>query len=389
MTKLPDIYGENSAQTPNYARFDVEFTRGEGAYLFDTEGTRYLDLLCGLGVTSLGHCEPRVVAAIEAQASTLLHTSNLFWTQPAEQLARRLTELTFGANVFLCNSGAEANEAAIKLARANAYNAGNPAREIVVLERAFHGRTFGALSATPQEDKQAPFAPLVHGFKTVPHDDADAVAQAIDVNTCAVMIEPVQGEGGVYLVPDDVLVAAREACDAVGALLIFDEVQCGLGRTGSLFAYEQTPVVPDVMTLAKALAGGLPIGAMVVAEPFATALRPGYHGSTFGGNPVSAAAALAVLEILSDPATLERVNEIAGRMRSGLKRHGEVQGRGLMIGLDIETATEAPDLVKQLLFERQMVANATGPQTLRFLPPFVLTDDEVDLAVDAVSSVLR
>jgi predicted acetylornithine/succinylornithine family transaminase len=389
VSELLDIYGENSAQTHNYARFPVEFVRGEGSYLFDGAGEQYIDLLCGLGVTSLGHCHPKVVAAIERQASTLLHTSNLYWTAPAELLARKLIELTFPGNAFLCNSGAEANEAAIKLARANAYNAGSPAREIVVLERAFHGRTFGALSATPQEDKQAPFAPLVHGFKTVPHDDAQAMMDAVNGQTCAVMLEPVQGEGGVFVVPDDVLVAAREACNEVGALLIFDEVQCGLGRTGSMFAYEQTPVQPDVITLAKALAGGLPIGAMIAAAHCSAELKPGFHGSTFGGNPVSAAAALAVLEVMSDGDTLARAREVGARLRGGLSRYGELQGRGAMIGLDIDAERNAPEIVKELLSEHHVLVNATGPNTLRFLPPFVLSDTDIDLALDSISSAIR
>ena len=389
LSELLDIYGENSAQTHNYARFPVEFVRGEGSYLYDSAGEQYIDLLCGLGVTSLGHCHPKVVAAIERQASTLIHTSNLYWTAPAEQLARKLVELTFDSNVFFCNSGAEANEAAIKLARANAYNMGNPAREIVVLERAFHGRTFGALSATPQEDKQAPFAPLVHGFKTVPNNDAQAMSDAINAQTCAVMLEPVQGEGGVFVIPDDVLVAAREACNEVGALLIFDEVQCGLGRTGSMFAYEQTPVQPDVITLAKALAGGLPIGAMIAASHCSGALKPGFHGSTFGGNPVSTAASLAVLDVLSSGELLARGREVGSRLRNGLSRYGALQGRGAMIGLEIDTEREAPEIVKELLLEHHVIANATGPQTLRFLPPFTLSDADVDLALDAISSAIR
>ncbi|MFY9488989.1 MAG: acetylornithine transaminase, partial [Solirubrobacterales bacterium] len=297
MTGLPDIYGANSAQTPNYARYGVEFVRGEGSYLYDTDGEQYLDMLCGIGVNSVGHAHPDVVAAVHAQTSTLMHTSNLFWSEPAERLARTLVDESFGDKVFFCNSGAEANEAALKLARAHAYASGSKAREIVVLEHAFHGRTFGALSATPQEDKQAPFAPLVHGFRTVARDDAAAVAAAINEHTCAVILEPIQGETGVHVIPDDVLVAARHACDEVGALLIFDEVQCGLGRSGSLFAYQQTSVVPDVMTLAKALGGGLPIGAMIAAENCSQTLQPGFHGSTFGGNLVACAAANAVMQI--------------------------------------------------------------------------------------------
>lgn len=389
MSELPKIYGENSAQLHNYARFPVEFVRGAGPYLFDTDDVQYVDLLSGLGVNSLGHCHPKVVEAISRQAASLMHTSNLYWTAPAEQLARKLVELTFESNVFFCNSGAEANEAAIKLARANAHNAGNPAREIVVLERAFHGRTLGALSATPQEDKQAPFAPLVHGFKTVPNDDAEAMINAVGAQTCAVMLEPVQGEGGVFAIPDDVLIAARESCNAVGALLIFDEVQCGLGRTGSMFAYQQTPVEPDVITLAKALGGGLPIGAIVAASHCSGALKPGFHGSTFGGNPVTNAAALAVLDVLTTEGTIERAREVGSRMRSSLSRHGEVHGRGAMIGLELDSQKAAPEIVKDLLFEEHVIANATGPNTLRFLPPFTLSDADIDLALDAIATKLR
>lgn len=388
MSDLRDIYGDDSAQLHNYARFPVEFTRGEGVHLYDADGNEYLDMLAGLGVNSLGHCHPRVIAAIAEQSQKLIHTSNLYWSEPAELLARSLVELSFGSNVFLCNSGAEANEAAIKLARAKAFNNGSRAREIVVLERAFHGRTLGALSATPQEEKQAPFAPLVHGFKTAPNNDADALASMVTGDTCAVLLEPVQGEGGVYAVPDDVLLAAREACDAVGALLIFDEVQCGLGRTGSLFAYEQTPVVPDVMTLAKALGGGLPIGAMVVAEPHAGELKPGFHGSTFGGNPVACAAALASLAELSSPDLLANARDTGSYLSARLAEFGEVQGRGMMIGLDLEAGTDAKSIVNDLLTEDHILANATGPSTLRFLPPLIATTDHADAAAVAVGSRL-
>jgi predicted acetylornithine/succinylornithine family transaminase len=388
LSDLPDTYGAASAQMQNYSRYDVEFVHGEGVYLYDGEGEKYLDLLCGLGVTSLGHCHPQVVEAIQKQSETLIHTSNLFWTEPAEELARKLTKHSFGSRVFFSNSGAEANEAAIKLARAHAYGAGSSAREIVVLERAFHGRTMGALSATPQEDKQAPFAPLVHGFKTAPNNDADAVTRLVDENTCAVLIEPVQGEGGVFVVPDDVLVAAREACDAVGALLIFDEVQCGLGRTGSLFAYEQTPVVPDVMTLAKALGGGLPIGATVAAEHCSGALQAGYHGSTFGGNLVACAAALATIDVLTEPETLGHATAIAAEFRENLSRFGELQGRGLMIGLELDDQIDAKEIVVRLLKEHNVIANATGPSTLRFLPPLIAKTDHVDQLGRAIEQAL-
>jgi len=386
--ELPEIYGEASAQTGNYARYGVEFVRGEGVHLYDAEDNQYLDFLCGLGVTSLGHCHPEIVKAIDYQSRKLIHTSNLFWSQPAEALARALTDRSFASNVFFCNSGAEANEAAIKLARAYAHGKGSNAREIVVLERAFHGRTMGALSATPQEDKQAPFTPLVHGFKTVPNDDAAAMSAAITSDTCAVLLEPVQGEGGVFAIPDDVLIAAREGCDAVGALLIFDEVQCGLGRSGSLFAYEQTPVVPDVITLAKALGGGLPIGAMLASESCASALQPGYHGSTFGGNPVTTAAAVAAFELLSDPALQASANEVGKYFTDELNQHGTVQGRGMMIGVELDSKTDAKQVVRDLLTQHRIIANATGPSTLRFLPPLIATVEDADRVLEALAQAI-
>lgn len=389
MSTLPDIYGDDSAQLHNYARFPVEFVRGEGMHLFDAEGNAYLDMLSGLGVNSLGHCHPAIVDAIAEQSAKLIHTSNLYWTQPAERLARELTQRSFADSVFFCNSGAEANEAAIKLARANAYGQGTRAREIVVLERAFHGRTMGALSATPQEDKQAPFAPLVHGFKTAPNNDAAALSELITGDTCAVMLEPVQGEGGVFAIPDDVLIAAREGCDAVGALLIFDEVQCGLGRTGTLFAYEQTPVVPDVVTLAKALGGGLPIGATLIAEHCAGALQPGFHGSTFGGNPVTTAAAIAALGELAKPETLAAARDVGDYLRGRLEVFGEPEGRGLMVGLQLDADKDAKAIVAALLHEHRILANATGPHTMRFLPPLTTTTDHVDELILALARELE
>lgn len=385
---LPEIYGEASAQTGNYARYGVEFVRGQGVHLYDAEDNEYLDFLCGLGVTSLGHCHPEIVKAIDYQSRKLIHASNLFWTQPAENLARALTSRSFASNVFFCNSGAEANEAAIKLARAFAHEKGSNAREIVVLERAFHGRTMGALSATPQEDKQAPFTPLVHGFKTVPNDDAAAMSEAINGNTCAVLLEPVQGEGGVFAIPDDVLIAAREGCDAVGALLIFDEVQCGLGRSGSLFAYEQTPVVPDVVALAKALGGGLPIGAMLAAENCAGALQPGYHGSTFGGNLLATAAGLVAFEMLADPELQANANSVAGYFTEQLASYGAVQGRGMMIGVELDAEIDAKQVVLDLLTEHRVIANATGPSTLRFLPPLIATIEDADRVLEALAQLI-
>jgi predicted acetylornithine/succinylornithine family transaminase len=367
-----------------YARQPLEVVRGEGARVWDADGTAYLDLLCGISVTNLGHGHPAVVAAVREQAGLLLHASNLFYTEPGLRLAERLATSSLGGKVFFCNSGAEANEAALKLARRHRERG-----EIVSVTGGFHGRTFGALSATAQESKQAPFAPLVPGFRAVA-PTAEAITGAVGERTAAVLLEPIQGEGGVHPLGEDVLRAARAACDAHGAVLIFDEVQTGMGRTGSLWAYEQTGVVPDAMTVAKALGGGLPIGALVTGERLADVLRPGDHGSTFAGGPLVARAALAALEATDDPALLARVLEIGERLReriAALPGVSAVRGRGLMIGFDL-AAGGAPDLVLRLLAEQRVIANATGPATVRLLPPLTLTDAEADEALAALAAVL-
>jgi acetylornithine/N-succinyldiaminopimelate aminotransferase len=366
----------------NYARLPVDFVRGEGLRLWDADGVEYLDFVAGLGVNNAGHAHPHVVAAIQAQAGTLIHVSNLFSSAAQEALAARIAGRSLGGRVFFCNSGAEAVEAAIKLAR-KARRGG----EIVSVHRAFHGRTYGALSATPQEAKQQPFAPLVGGFRAVP-PEADAVAAAITEDTAAVLLEPVQGEGGVHVLSDATLRAAREACDATGACLIFDEVQAGMGRTGSLWAYEQTGVVPDVMTLAKGLAGGVPIGAVVASPGWDEVLEPGDHGTTFGGNPLSVAAAQAALDVLDDEALLERVRVLGDRLAAGLRELpgvGEVRGRGLMLAFETE---DAPGVVRRALAERRLVVNATGPTSVRLLPPLVATEADVDEALTRLRAVL-
>jgi len=366
---------------PTYARFPVTFERGEGARLWDDAGNEYLDLLAGVAVCNTGHCHPRVVEAIREQAGRLMHVSNLFHTAPMLQLAQRLGERSLGGGVFFCNSGAEANEAAIKLAR-KARSGG----DIVVLHGAFHGRTYGALSATPQESKQAPFAPLVPGFRPV---HAEALVDAIDDDTAAVLIEPVQGESGVHPLPHDVLEDVRAACDRTGALLIFDEVQCGMGRTGTLFAYEGYGVRPDAMTLAKGLGGGFPIGALVAAPALDDVFAPGDHGSTFGGTPLACAAASAALDVLDDPALLRHVQQLGARLAEGLREIPgvlSVRGRGLMVAAEI--ATGAPDVVRRALLEQRLVINATGPTTLRFVPPLIIGDAEVDDALSRLGSLL-
>ena len=367
----------------SYARLPVEFLRGEGSRLWDAAGNEYLDFLCGISVASLGHCHPRVVAAVREQAGRLMHVSNLFYTEPGMRLAQRLAQSSLGGKVFFCNSGAEANEAAIKLAR-KARRGG----EIVVLHGGFHGRTYGSLSATPQESKQAPFAPLVPGFTAV-EPAAAAIAAAVDGRTAAVLVEPVQGETGVNVLSRELLLAARAACDAHGAALIFDEVQTGMGRTGTLWAYEQTGVVPDALTAAKALGGGLPAGALITGPRLADVLQPGDHGSTFAGGPVVAAAALAALEVTADPDLLAAVRERGEHLAAGLAELPHVlsvRGRGLMLACDLDVS--APELVVRALAEQRLVVNATGPTTLRLLPPLTVTPEEIDEALARLGAVL-
>jgi predicted acetylornithine/succinylornithine family transaminase len=381
LSELQDI--ERAAAIPTYARFPVEFVRGEGTRLWDDEDNEYLDFLCGISVTSLGHCHPLVVQAVREQAGQLMHASNLFYTEPAMRLSQRLAASSLGGKVFLCNSGAEANEAAIKLAR-KAKQGG----DVVTVLGAFHGRTYGALSATPQESKQAPFAPLVPGFRAVPAEP-EALAAAIDERTAAVILEPIQGETGVNVLSEQLLASAREACDTHRAMLIFDEIQTGMGRTGTLWAYKQTGVVPDALTSAKALGGGLPIGALITSPAFADVLQPGDHASTFAGGPVVASAALSALQLTEDPQLLARVRELGTRLADGL---GElphvlsVRGRGLMLACELEAS--APEVVRRALLSERLVTNATGPSTLRLLPPLTVSADEVDEALARLSRAL-
>jgi acetylornithine/N-succinyldiaminopimelate aminotransferase len=375
---------ERDYVVPSYARFPVEFVRGEGAWLWDERGERYLDFLCGISVTSLGHCHPRVVAAVREQVGVLMHASNLYYTEPAMRLAERLAKSSLGGKVYFCNSGAEANEAAIKLARK-----ARPRGDIVVVHNAFHGRTYGALSATPQESKQAPFAPLVPGFRAVPAEPA-ALAAAIDEHTAAVLLEPIQGETGVNVMSEELLRVARSACHVHGAALVFDEIQCGMGRTGTLWAYEQTGVVPDAITSAKALGGGLPIGALITGPRLADVLAPGDHGSTFAGGPVVAAAALAALEATDDPALLAAVRERGARLADGLARLPHVlavRGRGLMLACEIDLP--APEVVRHALLEQRLIVNATGPTTVRLLPPLVIDEADVDEALERLGIALE
>jgi acetylornithine/N-succinyldiaminopimelate aminotransferase len=379
---------EHDHLVPAYARMGVEFVRGQGARLWDDEGNEYLDFQTGLAVNSLGHCHPRVVQAIREQAERLIHVGNLFYSEPGLRLAQRLAESSLGGKVHFANSGTEANEAALKVARK-----AKPRGTIVSVHRGFHGRTYGSLSATPQESKQAPFAPLVPGFLAV-EPTAEAIAAAVDEHTAAVVLEPVQGESGVYELGEDVLRAARAACDAQGAALIFDEVQCGLGRAGTLWAYQHSGVVPDALTTAKALGGGLPIGALITGERLADVFAPGDHGSTFAGGPVQCAAGLAVLDVIDDEDLLASVRELGERLRHALAELPgvvEVRGRGLMLAfeLDPEYRPGAADIVVRALREQRLVLNATGPTTVRLLPPLVIDQAQADDAIGRLRAIVH
>ncbi|HWM55120.1 MAG TPA: acetylornithine/succinylornithine family transaminase [Solirubrobacterales bacterium] len=373
-----------------YRRAPVEFVRAEGALVWDAEGKEYLDFLAGISVCSVGHCHPAVVEAAREQAGRLMHTSNLFYTEPMVRLAERLSESSLGGRVFFSNSGTEANECAIKIARKHAHRRGVEAPEIVSFEGDFHGRTYGALSATPKLAENPDLAPMLPGFRSVPFDDAAALREAVGESTAAVLIEPIQGEAGVYPLGEETLLAAREACDEVGALLILDEIQTGLGRTGSLWAYEQTPVRPDVLTSAKALGGGLPIGACVASPAAGEVLEPGDHGSTFAGGPVVAAAALAVLGIVDDAALLRQVRERGAVLREallGLDGVEEVRGRGLMLGVGLAGGIDAAAVGADLL-GRGLIVNAPEPDTLRLLPPLTVDVAQIERAVALIEAAL-
>jgi predicted acetylornithine/succinylornithine family transaminase len=383
LVPLADLQAlERDYAIPTYARNPIQFVRGAGCLLWDEEDNEFLDFMAGISVLNVGHCHPRVVEAVGEQVARLTHATNLYYTEPALRLSKKLSESSLRGKVFLCNSGAEANEAALKLVRK-----ARPAGKIVVLQEAFHGRTYGALSATPQESKQAPFAPLVPGFEVVAKDP-DALAAAVDADTAAVLLEPIQGETGINVLSEELLRAARQACERTGAALVFDEIQTGMGRTGTLWAYEQTGVVPDALTSAKALGGGLPIGALVTSPRLANVLAPGDHGSTFAGGPLACAAALQAFEICSDPELLARVRSLGERLIAGLADIPyvrTVRGRGLMVGADV--GVDAFELARRALLEQRLVINATGPGTIRLEPPLVVTEEQVDDALRRLKSL--
>ncbi len=375
-----------------YRRQPLVLTHGSGTLVWDGEGREYLDLVAGIAVNVLGHCAAPVRAALEAQASTLVHVSNLYYSEPMLEAARLLVESAFPARVFFCNSGAEANEAAIKIARKWGRRHRDGAYGIVCLTGAFHGRTLATLSATGNERYLAPFLPAVEGFHHVEPGDLDAVAAHLREGGVAVLVEPVQGESGIHPRPDAELQALRALCDAHDALLIVDEVQSGMGRTGRMWAHQHAGVVPDVMTVAKGLGGGLPIGA-VLAGPRADVLEPGDHGCTFGGNPLATAVAVAVLRTIDGQGLPARAVAAGARLRSGLLALGarglpvsEVRGRGLMVGVGLSADLAAETAAAGL--HHGVIVNAIGTRTMRLLPPLTISDAEVDEAVRRIGLAL-
>ena len=383
------VQREAAAVMQTYRRQPVAFVRGEGASLFDAEGGRYVDCMAGISMNNVGHCHPAVVTAIADQAARLINVSNLYYTEPMVALAEWIRDHSLGGRVYFCNSGAEANEAALKLARKH----GGPERpEVVALVDGFHGRTYGALSLTGQPGKQEAFRPLVPGVRHVDRDDLEGLEAAVGPQTCAIFLEIVQGEVGVHPVPDAMIRLARELADRHGALLIVDEIQTGLSRTGPLFAYQDVGVTPDVMCLAKSLGGGVPIGALVATPEFDAVLQPGDHGSTFAGGPLACAAALASCAVLGDPGLQQSVRVQGGRLLAGLEglvEDGlavEARGRGLMCAIDLPRARGA-EVVDGML-ERGFLINNTSDRTIRMLPPLVIDQEDLDALVAAFREVL-
>lgn len=376
-----------------YARQPVVFVRGRGVRLWDAEGKDYIDFLGGIAVDAIGHCHPRVVRAVQQQAEKLLHVSNLFYTEPQFRLAQKLTAVAGMDNLFYCNSGAEANECALKVARKWGKRKDPPAVEIVAVEGAFHGRLFGTLSVTAQAKYQQPFEPLLPGVRVVPRNNVQALEQAVTEKTCAVILEPIQGESGVHPLEVDFIRLARELCDKVGALLIFDEVQTGIGRTGAWFMWQRLGVKPDILTVAKALGGGLPIGACMAHGEAAKVLEKGDHGSTFAGGPLVTAAALATIEVIEEENLLENARVMGEYLRErigswrGKYPVTEIRGEGLMVGFDLSVPV-AREVVPEAL-QQGVVVNATGDNTLRLLPPLNLSREEADEGLRRLETALE
>ena len=378
-----------------YSRLPVTFVRGEGAWLWDTEGRKYLDAVSGVAVCNLGHAHPAVTDALCRQAGELVHTSNLYQVARQQQLGERLTRLAGMENAFFCNSGAEANEAAIKLARLYGRHREIAEPAVIVMEHSFHGRTLATLSATGSRKVQAGFEPLVRGFARAPYDDIEALEKiaANNPNVVAVLVEPVQGEGGVRIPAADYLARLREVCDRHQWLMMLDEVQTGIGRTGRWFGFQHSGIVPDVITLAKALGNGVPIGACLARGAAAQVFQPGNHASTFGGNPLACSAALAVLDTIESEGLIARAAALGERIRNGLRTAlentagvREVRAKGLLIGVELDRP--CGELVARAL-ERGLLVNVTADSVLRLLPPLVLSDADADRLVQEVAALVR
>ncbi len=386
--ELSDKYIANT-----YSRFPIVITKGKGCNVWDADGKEYLDFVAGLAVCNLGHCHPKVVKAIQEQAERLIHVSNLYYIEPQARLAELLCKNSFAEKAFFCNSGAEANEAAIKLTRRYFKDKGENKFQIITMEKSFHGRTMATLAATGQKKFQAGFEPLLEKFIYVPFDNVGAVADVITSQTAAVMVEPIQGEGGVNLPSENYLKELKALCKEKGLLLIFDEVQVGMGRTGKLFAYEHYDVTPDIMTLAKGLAGGVAIGAMLATDDVAKGFVPGTHASTFGGNPLATAAGIAAIKAVLEEGMLENCRKVGKYLLekvSGLKGKypfiKEVRGKGLIIGMELTIA--GADIVKACM-EKGLLINCTADKILRFIPPLVVTEKEVDEMMEIFTQVLK
>ncbi len=377
-----------------YRRFPIVLVRGSGAKVWDSDGREYLDFVAGIAVCSLGHCHPKVAEAIKKQAGILTHVSNLYHIEPQIILAKLLAENSFADKVFFCNSGAEANEAAFKLARKYAcdYMPGDKC-DLIAMKDSFHGRTLATVAATGQGKFQTGFAPLPEGFRHVPFNDLSALKSAITEKTCGIIVEPIQGEGGVKIPDDDYLRGVRRICDDNGLLFILDEIQTGMGRTGTLFAYQGCGIEPDIMTLAKALGNGFPVGAMLATDKIASAFVPGSHASTFGGNPLAMVAGLAVMETLLNDGVLENCRRMGAYLLERLsklkKRHPvvrEVRGKGLMIGMEL--VEEGSDIVRKCM-NKGVLINCTCGNILRFLPPLTIGEEEIDRVVSVLDEAME
>ncbi len=391
MNKSEILENYDNYVIPNYTRNPIVITKGEGVYVWDTDGKRYLDLFSGWAVSSLGHCHPKVTKAMQEQAETLVHVPNIFYSEPQGRLAKYISENSFHGQCFFCNSGAEANEAAIKLARIHSSQKGK--FKIITMKDSFHGRTLATVTATAQPKYHSGFAPLISGFSYVSFNNLGEVEDAIDDQTCGIMLEPIQGEGGINVAKDDYMVGLRKICDDNDILLILDEVQCGMGRSGKYFAYQHYDITPDIMTLAKSLGNGTAVGAMEASKEVAKSLVPGSHASTFGGNPLACAASAAVFETIESEVLLDNTTKMGkyslgqlGDMAKELDVIKEVRGIGLMIGIDLKIP--AAGIVKKCM-EAGLLLNCTHDSVIRFMPQLNVKKEHIDEGLGILNNILK